>query len=243
MSGFLRQSTAVDVLIGPFVDLTDGHVAETGESPAVTLSKNGQALAAKNDATTPAHDAAGHYNCEFDATDTNTVGTLVATVAETAGARAVRHEWQVMDEPAYDVLFGSTSTILTSADVGLLYESDITTVTSQTELIMTTGFDSDNIWRYLVLVVEDASGTEHHVTWATSMVQSSNTIVLDSAPPFTITAATPDKVRIHAIPHPRAALNNYAGATQASLDAGVNIVKVFGTTITGSGTTANPWGS
>jgi len=216
MSGFLRQSTAVDVLIGPFFDLTDGTTAETGETPAVTLSKNGQALAAKNDATTPVHDADGNHNCELDVTDTDTVGTLVLTVAATASARAIKHEYQVMDEGAYDALFGATATILTSADIGLLYESDITTVTSQTELIMTTGFDSDNIWRYLVLVVEDVSGTEHHVTWATSMVQSSNTIVLDSAPPFTITAATPDKVRIHAIPHPRAALNNYAGATQAS---------------------------
>ena len=80
MATILKQSTAVDVLIGPFVDSTDGVTAETGLSPtsaSTKLSKNGQALATRNDATTAVHDADGMYNCEFDATDTNTVGTLV----------------------------------------------------------------------------------------------------------------------------------------------------------------------
>ena len=71
MTQILRKSTAVDVLIGPFVDKTDGSTAETGESPRTTavtikLSKNGQALAAKNDVTMPVHDADGYYNCELE---------------------------------------------------------------------------------------------------------------------------------------------------------------------------------
>lgn len=107
MAQVLKQSTAVDVLIGPFVDLTDGATAETGESPSVKLSKNGQTLAAKNDATTPVHDADGYYNCELDATDTNTVGTLVLTVAASANALPVRHEFQVVEETLYDALYGS----------------------------------------------------------------------------------------------------------------------------------------
>jgi hypothetical protein len=103
----LKQSTAVDVLIGPFLDTTDAATAETGESPSVKLSKNGQALAAKNDATTPVHDADGYYNCELDATDTNTVGTLVLSVAKSATALPVRHEFQVVEEAVYDSMFGS----------------------------------------------------------------------------------------------------------------------------------------
>lgn len=106
----LKQSTAVDVLIGPFVDLTDGATAEPGESPSVKLSKNGQALGAKNDATTPVHDADGYYNCELDATDTNTVGTLVLTVAKSANALPVRHEFQVVEEATYDFLYASGAT-------------------------------------------------------------------------------------------------------------------------------------
>ncbi len=104
---FLRQSTAVDVSIGPFVDSTDAYTAETGLSPAVKLSKNGQALAAKNDATTPVHQADGYYNCELDATDTNTVGTLRLSVAGSATALPVFHDFQVVEEAVYDAMFAS----------------------------------------------------------------------------------------------------------------------------------------
>lgn len=105
----LRQSTAVDVLIGPFLDLTDGATAESGETPTVKLSKNGQALAAKSDVTVPLHDADGYYNCELDATDTGTVGTLVLTVAKSATALPVRHEFQVMDTAAFDALYADAA--------------------------------------------------------------------------------------------------------------------------------------
>jgi len=107
MTQILKQATAVDVLIGPFVDLTDGYTAETGETPVVKLSKNGQALAAKSDVTVPVHDADGYYNCELDTTDTDTVGTLILTVAASANALPVRHEFQVMEEAIYDALYGS----------------------------------------------------------------------------------------------------------------------------------------
>ena len=110
MAMILKQSTAVDVLIGPFVDLTNGASAETGESPTVKLSKNGQTLAAKNDVTTPTHDADGYYNCELDATDTNTVGTLVLTVAASATALPVRHEFQVVAANVYDSLYAASGT-------------------------------------------------------------------------------------------------------------------------------------
>jgi hypothetical protein len=105
----LRQSTAVDVLIGPFVDSTDAYTAETGVSPAVKLSKNGQTLGAKNDATTPVHDADGYYNCELDATDTNTVGTLMLTVTGSSTSLPVRHTYQVIEEAVYDELYAGSA--------------------------------------------------------------------------------------------------------------------------------------
>ena len=109
----LKANTAVDVLIGPFVDDTDGKTAETGLTLDVELSKNGQALANKNDATTPVHDGTGtidgYYNCELDATDVNTEGTLTL-VAFASGALPVRHEYMVMAEAAYDSLFEARDT-------------------------------------------------------------------------------------------------------------------------------------
>lgn len=110
--GILRQSTAVDVLIGPFVDSTNGNDEEDGLTIAqadVRLSKNGQAGAQKNDNTTCAHDADGFYNCELDATDTDTVGQLTLYV-HVAGALCARHDYQVIEEAIYDALYAASAT-------------------------------------------------------------------------------------------------------------------------------------
>ena len=114
----LRQSTAVDVLIGPFVDNANGYTSEEAETPAVLLSKNGQALAAKNDADVPTHDDAGYYNCELDATDTGTVGTLVLIVEASASALPVRHEFQVVEEVVFDALFAASAPGYGTAQTG-----------------------------------------------------------------------------------------------------------------------------
>lgn len=97
--GYLRQNTAVDVLLGPFVNDTDGKTAETGLTLDVEVSKNGQALANKSNATPPVHDAAGdvdgYYNCELNATDTGTLGIL-SVVAHAAGFLPVHHTYQIV---------------------------------------------------------------------------------------------------------------------------------------------------
>ena len=137
MTQFLKQSTAVDVLIGPFLDLTDGVTEEPGESPSVLLSKVGQALAAKNDATTPVHDASGYHNCELDATDTDTVGTLTLVVANTAGARGVRHDYMIVEEAIYDALYGASATGFDSngrVDVGAFLGTAVAAATASGEI-------------------------------------------------------------------------------------------------------------
>ena len=103
----LRQSTAVDLLIGPFVDETDGFTAEAGltiNASDVLLSKNGQALTLKADVTAAANDSGAYYNCELDTTDTNIVGTLVVAI-HVAGARPVTQTYQVIEEAIYDALY------------------------------------------------------------------------------------------------------------------------------------------
>lgn len=103
--GELRANTAVDILIGPFVDDDDGFTAKTGLTIDVEVSKNGQALANKNDATAPTDDAAGdidgYYNCELDTTDTNTEGMLTVVCLAT-DALPVRHDFMVLAEAAWD---------------------------------------------------------------------------------------------------------------------------------------------
>lgn len=121
LCGFLKEDTADDILLGPMIDDTDGKTAETGLTLDVELSKNGQALANKNDATAPVHDAAGtvdgYYNCELDATDTNTPGILTV-VAHAAGFLPVRQDYQVLSANVYDSLFGAAAADLLDVNVG-----------------------------------------------------------------------------------------------------------------------------
>lgn len=126
----LRQSTAVDVLIGPFVDSTDGDTEEIALTIAqadVRLSKGGQPSAQKSDVTTAAHDADGFYNCEFDATDTNTTGILVLYV-HVVGALAVRHEYQVVTQSVFDKIYASGSSINDIAATSIVSAGAITTL-------------------------------------------------------------------------------------------------------------------
>lgn len=109
---YLKQSTASQaVLIGPFVDDTDGATAETGLTIANTdirVSKNGGNMASKNSGG-GTHDEAGWYQITLDATDTNTVGSLQVSV-DVAGALPVWAEFQVLEEVVYDALFASGAT-------------------------------------------------------------------------------------------------------------------------------------
>lgn len=110
-AGFLRQSTAVNVIIGPFVSSTDGDAEMTGLTIAqadVRLSKNAAADAQKNDATSCAHEGDGFYMCELDATDANTVGLLTLWV-HVATALAVRHDYQIVEEAVYDALYAASA--------------------------------------------------------------------------------------------------------------------------------------
>lgn len=109
ISGWLKQSTAMTVMIGPFVDDGDGNADEGGltiSAADVRLSKNGGNMAAKNDATACTHDEIGIYGCPLDATDTGTLGILSLVVHE-AGALHVRHDYMVVPANVWDSLFGA----------------------------------------------------------------------------------------------------------------------------------------
>lgn len=111
MSVFLRQSTAIDVAIGPFLDSADGVTPETGltiSQADVRLKKNAGAWAQVNDATSATHEEAGWYEKELDATDTNTVGRLLISIQE-SGALPVWHEFYVCEEAVFDALYAASA--------------------------------------------------------------------------------------------------------------------------------------
>lgn len=108
MATWLKQSTAVDLPLGPFLDSTDGVTQETAltiTQPDIRLKKNGGAWAQKSAAQTLSHEEAGWYEVSLSATDTDTLGHLVLAVHE-SGALPVWREFMVVAANVYDSLIG-----------------------------------------------------------------------------------------------------------------------------------------
>lgn len=109
MGLWLKQSTAVTVKIGPFIDDTDGKTAETGltlTQADIRISKNGANIIQKNEANNATTDELGYYDCPIDTTDTDTLGRLQLFVHE-AGALPVFHEYMVVPANVWDSMFGA----------------------------------------------------------------------------------------------------------------------------------------
>ena len=111
MSQLLRQSTAVTLQVGPFIDDTDGKTAEIAldiDEGSILLSKNGGAFTLKSDTTHGVHDAAhnGWYTMPLNTTDTNTLGTLDLAV-NFAGALPVWKSFMVIEEQVWDSICGA----------------------------------------------------------------------------------------------------------------------------------------
>ena len=136
---WLKQSTAVTVKIGPFVDSTDGNTQETAltiSQADIRLSKNGGAFAQSNNVAGATHDANGWYGVPLDTTDTNTLGTLTVFVHET-GALAVWRDFMVVPANVWDSLFG--------ADKLQVHADEITAGLITATAIATGAIDADAI--------------------------------------------------------------------------------------------------
>lgn len=124
--GFLKQSTQVKQLIGPFVDATDGFTPETG----LTLGAADQAEAWKHDASatvdisanTFTHIADGMYNLTLTTSDTNTVGTLRIIVVDTSVCRPQTVNYMILPANIYDSLVGGSAVDLLDVNIASISE-------------------------------------------------------------------------------------------------------------------------
>lgn len=110
----LRQSTAVTVKVGPFVDEAAPQTFEnalTIQKADVKLSKNGGAYAAASadqgasDAGA-AYDANGDYSISLDTTDTGTLGHLRLNIAK-SGALDVWDDFEIVTANVWDSRHGT----------------------------------------------------------------------------------------------------------------------------------------
>jgi hypothetical protein len=110
----LRQSTAATLLLGQFLDDTDGKTAETAltisQADVLLWKEGGTTLAQKNEATSCTHRSHGLYTCPVDTTDTNTLGILSVSVIET-GALPIRQDYRVVTADEWDRKYTVTGAV------------------------------------------------------------------------------------------------------------------------------------
>lgn len=110
MATWLKQSTSVEIGMGPFLDETDGKTAETAltiTQADVRLKKNAGAWAQKNDSNSATHEENGWYEVSLNTTDTNTLGILLVAIHE-SGALPVWREFLVVPANVYDSMISGT---------------------------------------------------------------------------------------------------------------------------------------
>ncbi len=166
---FLKQSTSVDVPIGPFTDSTDGVTAEVGltiTQPDIRLKKNSAAWVQKNAAQTLSHEENGYYEVTLDATDTNTLGLLRLAVNE-SGAGPVWEDFLVLPANVYDSLITGADTL--DVQVTGMAANVITSSAINADAITSTGLAASAANEIADAVFDRADSVETGLTFRQAM--------------------------------------------------------------------------
>jgi len=108
----LKQSTSLDIRMGPFVDATTGVDPEVGitlagADQAEVLKANGAATAAMAGTFAAVTGADGWYDYTVAVGDVDTVGEVVFVVQDSSVCLPVFVRGQVVEEDIYDALYGA----------------------------------------------------------------------------------------------------------------------------------------
>lgn len=136
----LKANTSVKVVIGPFVDNSDGYTPETG----ITLGAADEAELMKHDAAAVTDISGrtwaaianmdGYYNLTLTTGDTDTEGMIVIAIQDDSVCLPVRMEFMVMSEASYDSMYAPKDTGY--MDVNIKAVSEDTAAADNLEAIM-----------------------------------------------------------------------------------------------------------
>ena len=223
-AGILKQSTAVTLKLGPFLDDTDFKTPETtlsiGQSD-IQIDKAGAGYAQTSDAApSTTHDVDGWYPIPLTTTDTGTVGLLKVQVAM-AGALPVWESYQVVEEAIYDAYFAASATglptgIATSANQTTIANS-VTTVANRLGSWTATGVNTvlgafQFLMRSDATAVSDIGGTYDD---ATDSLQAIRDHIGNGV---NLTEAGGDGDHLSAIPIVPANVTQIGGVAQSATD-------------------------
>lgn len=224
--GYLRQSTATTLVIGPFLDDTDGKTPETAltiaQADVLLWKEGGTTLAQKNEATTATHRSNGLYTTPINTTDTNTAGMLVVSVTET-GALPIKQEYQVLPAVVYDQRFSANAGALS----GVVTYGTAQAATSTTIQLAAAETNADDTLIGCVVGAYGSTQGYWQFRAITDYVLSTDTATVDG---WTVTPSGTITYVVYA-----------AAPASTSSPTPSNVVKINGTTVTGNGTSGNLW--
>lgn len=152
MCMWLKQSTSVTIKFGPGLDSTNGVTPETGlatamdnASTGIRVSKNGENLIDRNDATVPAHDEVGFYDIVLSTTDTDTLGTLRILFSGDTINLPIWQDFMVVPANVWDSMFGADNLDVNTTQVGGQTASAAGTVTFPGTIASTTNITAGTI--------------------------------------------------------------------------------------------------
>lgn len=114
MTLILKQSTSIDVRLGPFVDATDAVTPETGitiaaADQAEVLKANGAATVAMTGTLAAVTNADGWYDYTVQTGDVDTVGEVVFVIQDADVCLPVFVRGYVVEEAVYDAMYGASA--------------------------------------------------------------------------------------------------------------------------------------
>lgn len=126
----LKQSTAVDVVVGPLVDEADGRTVLTGSSELelsgiiAAIYKGSSRTAITLDANNFTDINDGYWQLSLDVNNTDTLGSLIITLRDDDVFLPAKQEYSILSSNLYNSLY---STDKLEVDVVLAEGSDYTT--------------------------------------------------------------------------------------------------------------------
>lgn len=224
--GRLKQSTAATVVLGPFVDSTDGVTAETAltiSQADVRLSKNAGTFAQVNESTSASHMENGYYSKALNTTDTNTLGRLTITVSE-SGALPIRQEYEVVTADEWDRQFATTGAVAT---MGIVARGTPVSATSTTAVLASgeSGLPNDTVVGSILGIFDATNKWQFRAI--TDWVASTQTATVDA---WTVTPSSPTAYIVYA-----------AAPASVSSPVPANVTQINSVAVIGAGTSGNKW--
>lgn len=138
----LRQSTAVTLMMGPFLDPTDGVTPVNVITSVPRLSKAGANFGARSSAGAVTNNENGYFTVPLDTTDTNTLGELRIAFTNAAEHVPVWTDFTVVAAAAYDAQVAATGNGI-RADVQVMAANTVTASALATDAV---GEIADGVW-------------------------------------------------------------------------------------------------